>query len=278
MGQIQMRQADQPGCIILKSTLVLILLLGSSFNKIQAEGTAGISASSIAEQYLFAAANRERVSRGLGVLKHDPVLARAAAFHARQMAEHGGISHEFPGEPDLAARAATAGVRFSIVSENVAEAPESNVIHDMWMKSEGHRENLLDPNVNVAGISVVYRDHQFYAVEDFASTVETLSLDQQESTVANLLAATGIGVANTASVKSATLKAARQTCAMDTGYVGERKPWFVMRYTASTLGELPSQLKTRLNSGKYHQAVVGACSSAEPGPFASYNIAVLLYP
>jgi hypothetical protein len=273
-----MRQANRLGCIILKSALVLILLPGSSFNKIQAEGTVGVSAPSIAEQYLFAEANRERVGRGLGVLKHDPILARAAAFHARQMAEHRGISHEFPGEPDLAARAATAGVRFSIVSENVAEAPESTVIHEMWMKSEGHRENLLDPNVNIAGISVVYRDHQFYAVEDFASTVETLSLDQQESTVASLLAAAGIGVANPPSAKSATLESARQTCTMATGYAGDRKPWFVMRYTASTLTELPSQLKTRLNSGKYHQAVVGACSPAESSPFASYNIAVLLYP
>jgi uncharacterized protein YkwD len=272
------RRVNQLGRIILKSTLVLTLLPGAFFNKIQAEDTAGASAPSIAEQYLFAAANRERVSRGLGVLRHDPVLARAAAFHARQMAEHGGISHEFPGEPGLAARAASAGVHFSIVSENVAEAPESTVIHDMWMKSEGHRVNLLDPNVNVAGISVVYRDHQFYAVEDFASTVESLSLDQQESTVASLLAATGIGVANTATTaKSATL-AARRTCAMDTGYAGDRKPWFVMRYTASTLSDLPSQLKTRLNSGKYHQAVVGACSSTESSPFASYNIAVLLYP
>jgi hypothetical protein len=265
-------RAKQPACIILKSTLVLVILANFSFNKIQAEDTAGVSAPSIAEQYLLAAANRERVSRGLGVLKQDSVLARAAAFHARQMAEHAGISHEFPGEPDLAARAATAGVHFSIVSENVAEAPEPTVIHDMWMKSEGHRENLLDPNVNVAGISVVFRDHQFYAVEDFASTVESLSLDQQESTVANLLAAAGIGIANTATL------AARETCAMATGYAGNRKPWFVMRYTASTLSELPSQLKTRLNSGKYHQAVVGACSLAESGPFTSYNIAVLLYP
>jgi hypothetical protein len=253
------------------------MLPGSTFHKIQAEDSAAVSAPSIAEQYLFAAANRERASRGLGVLKYDPVLARAAAFHALQMAAHGGISHEFPGEPDLAARAETAGVHFSVVSENVAEASESTIIHDLWMKSQGHRENLLDPNVNVAGISVVYRDRQFYAVEDFASTVETLSIDEQESTVVNLLAATGIGIADTASETSATL-AARQTCAMDTGYAGNRKPWFVMRYTASTLSELPSQLKSRLSSGKYHQAAVGACSTSEASSFSSYNIAVLLYP
>jgi uncharacterized protein YkwD len=272
-----MHQVNQLGRVVLKSTLVLTLLTSASFNKIQAENTAVVSAPTIAEQYLFAAANRERLSRGLSVLKQDPVLAQAAAFHARQMADHEGISHEFPGEPDLASRAATAGVHFSIVSENVAEAPEPTVIHDMWMKSEGHRENLLDPDVNVAGISVVVRDHQFYAVEDFASTVESLSFDQQESTVANLLKASGIDIANKAAA-GATIQAARQTCAMSTGYAGARKPWFVMRYTASTLSELPSQLKDRLSTGKYHQAAVGACSPTESSPFTSYNIAVLLYP
>jgi len=272
-----MQRVNQPNRIVLKSALVLILLPGISFNKIHAENSAGATSPSIVEQYLFAAANRERLSRGLGILKQDPVLAQAAAFHAQQMAEHEGISHEFPGEPDLASRAATAGVHFSIVSENVAEAPEPTAIHDMWMKSEGHRENLLDPNVNVAGISVVVRDQQFYVVEDFASTVESLSFDQQESTVVNLLAASGIETANKETVGTTT-EAARQTCAMSTGYAGSRKPWFVMRYTASTLSELPSQLKTRLSTGRYHHAAVGACSLSESGSFTSYNIAVLLYP
>ncbi len=49
---------------------------------------------SVAEQYLLAAANQERVARGLPQLHRDPQLARAAAQHARLMAEHGGISHQ----------------------------------------------------------------------------------------------------------------------------------------------------------------------------------------
>jgi hypothetical protein len=66
---------------------------------------------------------------------------------------------------------------------------------------------------------------------------------------------------------------------MATGYAaGPRKPWFVMRYTASTLTDLPTTLKSRIGSGKYHQAAVGACLPAEATPFTAYNIAVLLYP
>jgi hypothetical protein len=51
-----------------------------------------------------------------------------------------------------------------------------------------------------------------------------------------------------------------------------------MRYTASRLDQLPSQLESRISSGRYHQAVVGACVDNNTGPFTAYNIAVLLYP
>ena len=267
-----MRQVNQLLRIVLKSTLVLLFLASLSLKEISAEAVDNIS---VAEQYLLAAANQERIARGLPKLQRDPVLARAAAYHARQMADHGDISHEFPGEPDLSIRGANAGVRFSRISENVAEAPDSVLIHDMWMHSEGHRANLLDPNVNVVGISVIVRDEQLYAVEDFARTVETLTVNQQESTVATLLARSGM---NVASRPGATVDDARQTCIMSTGYSGTRKPWFVMRYTAAALTELPGQLKIRLSSGKYHLALVGACNATETGPFTAYNIAILLYP
>jgi uncharacterized protein YkwD len=228
----------------------------------------------VAEQYLLAAANQDRATRGLPPLHRDPVLAQAALYHARQMAAHANISHQFPGEPDLSVRGANAGARFSLITENVAEAPESTMIHDLWMHSKGHRENLLDPNVDSVGISVVVRNHQFFAVEDFASTVKSISFNEQEMTVASLVEQSGLQIGG----KGITVEDARRTCSMSTGYAGNRRPWYIMRYTAGRLTELPSELQSRLNSGKYHEAVVGACVSTDSGPFTAYNIAVLLYP
>jgi len=225
----------------------------------------------VAEQYLLAAANEARANQGLSPLRLDPVLAEASAVHARAMADHDTISHQFNDEPDLAERGANAGAHFSLISENVGEAPSSVIIHDLWMHSPGHRANLLDPNVDSIGIAVVSRDNQLYAVEDFASTVQTLTLNQQEHTVAGVLSKTGMKVAETTND-------ARQTCMMSTGYAGSRQPWFIMRYTASSLNEIPTQLKARLSTGKYHQAVVGACPATRKTPFTAYNIAVLLYP
>ena len=229
----------------------------------------------IAEQYLLSAANQERLARGLQQLHRDPELARAAAAHAREMAAHGSISHQFPGEPELTNRGANAGVAFSEISENVAEAPNAVQIHDLWMHSEHHRENLLDPSIDSAGISVIARNGELYAVEDFAKTVRSVSLREQESAIASLVTSLG-AVSLTRDPETAS--AARETCAKSTGYVGTRKPWFIMRFTSDSLNQLPDQLTTRLTSGRYHEAAVGACASTEPGPFTSYNFAVLLYP
>jgi len=234
-------------------------------------------APNVAERYLLDAANRERAARGLRMLHGDPVLSQAARYHALQMANHGNISHQFPGEPDLTERGSHAGVRFSLITENVAEAPDSTMVHDMWMRSQGHRDNLLDPDVDSVGIAVVARGHQFYAVEDFASTVESLSFDEQEQTVASVLAHAGLEVGS--GTRISTVEDARRTCSLESGYAGrQNRPWFIVRYRASRLDQLPSVLANRINTGKFHKAVVGACTDTDSGHFTDYNIAVLLYP
>jgi hypothetical protein len=188
------------------------------------------------------------------------------------MAERESISHQYPGEADLANRGHIAGARFTVIAENVAEAWSAPEIHEAWMESPDHRANLLDPRVDSVGISVERRDGQLYAVEDFDRSVEALSLAQQESAVATLLQ-TEARLELLPNVDDA-----RRTCAMSTGFAGDRRPWFVMRFTAGSLDRLPQMLKSRLATGKYHQAVVGACATRASGPFTAYGIAVLLFP
>lgn len=226
---------------------------------------------SVAEQYLFAAANQDRTAHQLPPLRQSDGLTVAALRHALEMAKHGAISHQFNGEADLAARAGTAGAHFSLVTENVAESPDAARIEDLWMASAGHRANLLDAKVDSIGIAVIRDRGEYYAVEDFAHTVEVLSIADQEAQVGRLVAQTGVAVLTST-------PDARQTCSMQQGFAGRRQPWFVMRYTTSNLSRLPQQLESRLGSGKYHQAVVGACVTSVPGPFSAYNVAVLLFP
>jgi hypothetical protein len=191
------------------------------------------------------------------------------------VAAHVGISHQFAGEADLTNRGASAGVPFSVISENVAEAPNVIQIHDMWMHSEHHRSNLLDPSIDSAGISVIERNGELYAVEDFARTVRSVGLAAQESAIGSLLEEPGrIALQNDA----ASVTAARATCASSTGYAGSRRPWFIMRFTSDNLNRLPDALTTRMASGRYSEAAVGACANSNSQGFTSYSFAVLLYP
>lgn len=250
--------------------VVFFFLLGGKLLYAQALTIQGPG--SIAEQYLFNAANTERAQRGLPMLRWDDALYRAAQGHAREMASRASISHQYPGEMELAARGRQAGFRFSSISENVAQAYTAVLIHEAWMNSPGHRHNLLDPQSDAVGISVLRRNGQLYAVQDFGRTVEDLTFEEQESAVASLLI----------SVTSLTIldipEDVHRTCAMGTGYAGSRTPAFVFRYTSGSLTELPEMLQRKLATGLYHEAAVGACAPKDIQSFSYFNIVVLLYP
>jgi hypothetical protein len=203
----------------------------------------------VAEQYLQAAADQERSALHLPPLRRDPALAAAAHAHALEMVLHVGISHQFAGEPDLAARGAAEGARFSLISENVGESPSAERMHQAWMHSEGHRHNLLDPNVDSVGIA-------------------PMTLEQQEAAVARVIAADGIAVKESSA-------AARRVCGDD--QASERQAGFVMRYTTAEIEQLPEQLRSRIATGRYATAVVAACQTQESSDFSMYRLAVLLY-
>ena len=228
----------------------------------------GQAKSSTPEKLLFDLANRARSEAGLRPVKWNAALANAARRHASRMAERNTLSHQFPGEPGLADRVALAGARFSAVAENVAEGPSAETFHSQWMKSPPHRENLLDAQLDSVGIAVAERNGVLFAVEDFSRDVLELSLRQQDKLVEAQLRSRGLRIRSYASE-------ARQTCAMDNGYAGARRPSFVVHYFTTDPAILPDMLETRIRTRRYHSASVGACP---PGTkFAGYRIAVMLF-
>ena len=89
------------------------------------------------------ATNEDRAQRGLGPLKWDPALARAAQRHAELMAGQRALSHQYGGEADLDTRVAQQGAHFHVVAENVAAAPTPEALESEWMHSPGHRAKFL---------------------------------------------------------------------------------------------------------------------------------------
>jgi Cysteine-rich secretory protein family len=225
--------------------------------------------SSIADQSLLKAANKDRAAKGLAPLKWDPALATAAHEHALRMAKMNQLSHQFPGEPPVQDRARQAGARFSVIAENVAQGPTLGGIHDQWMNSPPHRANLLDPTLDSVGISVVQSGNMLFAVEDFSSSVPKISQDEQERKVAAQLDSRGLVVVTGTAE-------ARKTCVLDKGWSGPR-PAIVLRYEMSDLDNLPDEVNQKTSSGKYHSAAVGACAASGSSQFARYRIAILFF-
>jgi len=219
-------------------------------------------------------ANQARAQAGAGSLRWDAALAEAARKHCLRMAAAGALSHQFPGEPEISARAQAAGARFSLIEENVAVAPNPEAVHDAWMHSPYHRENLLNPAVNRVGIAVVAGPLGLYAVADYERVVEQLSQTQVEAVVAQLVQANGVGV-----VSNVTL--ARDACVQNEGMPRSAtgpQPRFVMRWQDAELTQLPQALVARIATGKYRQAAVGSCPpQGQQSSFTAYRLAVLLY-
>jgi len=215
--------------------------------------------------------NQARAAAGAAPLRWDAGLAAAARQHCLRMAAEGPIAHRYNGEPELTQRASQAGAHFSLIEENVAAGPDPAAIHDGWMHSPGHRDNLLNPAVDRVGVAVVASRGLLYAVADYARDVPVLTQAQVEAAVARLLRAHGVTILSDATT-------ARAACAMEHGLPAGTSPRFVMRWQETDLSLLPQALTERLVTGQYHQAAVGSCPmrNQEDG-FTAYRVAALLY-
>jgi hypothetical protein len=220
---------------------------------------------------LMQAINADRGRHGLGPLKWDAALARAAQDHANRMVWEPQLSHQYQGEPDLITRAGQTGAHFRVVAENVAIGRTAQAVEVEWMHSPEHRSNILDARLNTVGIGVVERDGNLWMVADFAAGVAALGPPQIEQAVGQLLEKQGIRPVGSAG-------AARQTCAMEHGSAGTARPKFIVRWEGSDLPRLPAVLEEQIHTGRFHTAAVGACNTGNQGPgFTTYRLAVMLF-
>jgi uncharacterized protein YkwD len=116
---------------------------------------------------LFNRLNAERMARGLATLEWDDDLARVAGDWSAHMASTGDFSHR-----DLGAAGGLPGMsKFSALGENIAwvEGYPSmgNQLHVGWMKSEGHRANMLQRGFDSVGVGVVCSGGRAWATQNF---------------------------------------------------------------------------------------------------------------
>ncbi len=96
-----------------------------------------------------------RSAHGLPPLSSDRTLERAALEQANFMARSGRMDHTTGWGRDFASRMKDNGVE-GAAAENLAHgAMPASKVFAMWMASDGHRRNMLDPRFSKFGLAAV---------------------------------------------------------------------------------------------------------------------------
>jgi uncharacterized protein YkwD len=104
--------------------------------------------------------NLERAQNGLGPLAYNENLAASAQTYAQRMAEGNFFAHTAPDGSTMVGRAESAGyAAWTFLAENLAGGqPSPDRVVAAWMKSPGHRANILSAEANEVGVGHTFRD------------------------------------------------------------------------------------------------------------------------
>lgn len=124
--------------------------------------------------------NQARQEQGVSPLHPSRALDAAAQAHAEDMARREYYGHLSPERRDVAYRyRAEGGGLWYIIAENVARCrvcePGSEQLRRFqqgWMRSPGHRRNILDPRVAEFGFGMASAGGWVYAVQTFVTRRE----------------------------------------------------------------------------------------------------------
>jgi uncharacterized protein YkwD len=112
--------------------------------------------------------NHQRVLHGCAALRTDDKLIRAGRDHSAWMARTHTFSHVGTGGSTFDARIRKAGYT-NPAAENIAWGYRSGAdVVNAWMKSPGHRANLLNCRNRTVGVGAVYASNgNPYYTQDF---------------------------------------------------------------------------------------------------------------
>lgn len=143
------------------SVITITLLLVQVVTNVVYSGSPKVLgfASSVYQSEIIALTNARRTQNGAGVLSESSLLNQAAQLKAQNMFEDDYWAHNNPHDP-----AKTpwywfeqVGYQYYMAGENLAMNFDTStgVVDDGWMKSDSHRENLLNGEFTQIGVAVV---------------------------------------------------------------------------------------------------------------------------
>lgn len=113
--------------------------------------------------------NERRADHGCADVRLRAPIRKAARRHSARMAREDLFEHQLPGEPGLGARLNRAGYRgWDYAAENIAVGYlTARSVVRAWMRSPGHRANILDCGLEHIGVGVVDDGGIVWWTQDF---------------------------------------------------------------------------------------------------------------
>lgn len=234
---------------------------------------------------LFELANQERRQRGLPLFEWQDKLALAARRHAELMARQKTLKHRLPGEAPLMERVSATGLHFDRVAENISYSESSFSAHQGFMRSEGHRANILHPDYNALGVGVVEKGSHIYVAANFARKLE----EQPPTEVEHILAGEfnrlreELGRPTLVLQRNSTLRdAACKMAEKDEieADPGPPQPGFrrVVSFTTPNPRELPKSVRETASRTNLERFAVGACfARTQRYPPGVYWVVMMFY-
>ena len=122
------------------------------------------------QQELLSLVNAEREQVGAAPLVMNEQLNQAARREAIDIARQRRLSHVGSDGSTVRTRIEDTGYLWSAIGENIAMGQTSpEAVMAAWMRSEGHRQNILNPEFSELGLANVEAEGYKYWVQVFAS-------------------------------------------------------------------------------------------------------------
>jgi uncharacterized protein YkwD len=240
------------------------------------------------EKDLFDMVNQERIERGLDPLKLCDELTRVARNHSRDMASRLELSHISALGNPYQERLVEAGFNFRDIGENVAssETFRADFIHQGFMESSEHRDNILNPDFEAIGIGVVYApDKKYYVTQDFMCPLKVLGFGEAEKIIREDIN----GYRSKNSLPPLSFQKMDNILAR--GFSEKRALGQPLMNTATILGEthihfittpeltMPEEIVREVTSEKYERGGVGVWfGRLDDYPGGTYLITIFLFP
>lgn len=105
---------------------------------------------------IISLANEARKEKNLAPLTKNEQLMNSALIKTQDMKDNNYFEHVSPSGLDMSYFVRKTGYNYSTVGENLAEGYFSaQSVHEAWMSSEGHRENIMSADFEEIGVAIL---------------------------------------------------------------------------------------------------------------------------